>query len=192
MDRELARIQEDLATIRAAAGIDPAWSRRDLTTSAWLAIAGGLTALWAILPHGWPPLLGLATFAIPVAMWWWQARGRPDRTAADDQEWREAMRVLWYVLPLAAFALWSRTIGLSLIATAGAIWFMLGLVLFGSAVSERRMRPLLGWAIASMAGGLAMPLAIDWIIPVLGLAIALGAAISGASIAIALRSAHAR
>ena len=192
MDRELERIREDLATVRFAAGLDPAWTPRDVRMHGWLAAAGLLAALWAAIPHGLPPLLGLVTFAIPVALWWWQARGRPQRTAVDMQEWREAMRVFWYVLPIVVFMLWSRAAGLSQIAAAGIIWFMLGLVLFGSAVGERRMRPLLGWAIASMAGGLAMPLAIDWSIPVLGLAIAIGAVISGVSIALTLRRAPAQ
>jgi hypothetical protein len=191
MDRDLARIQEDLTTLRAAAGIDPTWTRRDVQTHIWLAAAGLAAALWAVVPHRWPQVLGLAAFAIPVAIWLGQVRPRPDRKNADEQEVREALRVLWFALPLAAFGVWSRVVGLDPIATAGVIWFMLGLVLFSSAVGERRMRPLLGWAIASMAGGLALPLAVAWSIAVLGLAIAIGAAISGASIAVTLRRAHA-
>jgi hypothetical protein len=142
------------------------------------------------MPHGLWKVAGLAAFILPVADWVWQARMRRSHTAADDREWREAMMVFWYVLPLLALAAWSRVVGLDLAVMAGLMCFLLGFVLFGSAVSERRQRPLLGWAIALMTGGLAMPLRIGWLVPILGLAICAGALVSAGWIAADRRRAN--
>lgn len=184
MDQDLDRLRHDLATVRAAAGLDPAWNRHAIRTHLLLAAAGAAAAVFAVVPHGLPPIVGLVAFVVPVADWWWQARGRPTRTAADDREWRATLAVLWYALPLVVLGWWSRAIfDVDLVTTAGLMWFMLGFVLFGSAVSERRVRPLLGWAIAFMMGGLLIPVYLGAIVPVLGLAICVGALVSAAWIA---------
>src|SRR5262245_28698406 len=148
MRPDIDRLRDDLATMKAATGLDPAWNEQAIRTHLLLAAAGAVAALWAILPHGLWEIAGLAAFVVPVVDWWWQARGRANRSASDDREWREGLTVFWYVLPLGALAWWSRAVGLELVTMAGLMWFMLGFVLFGSAMSERRVRPLLGWAIA--------------------------------------------
>jgi hypothetical protein len=176
MDADLDRLQHDLGTLRSATGLAPVWTRDSVRTHWLLAAAGAVAAVWALVPHGLWPVAGLTAFAVPAANWWWQSRGRPHRTAANEREWQEAMAVGWYAAPLALLAIWSRAIGLELMTLAGLMCFMLGLVLFGPAVSERGMRPLLAWAVALMFGGLLMPLGIVPPVPVLAAAIAAGAA----------------
>jgi hypothetical protein len=167
MDAELTRVRDDLAVLRHAAGLEPAWTRAAIRTHVLLALAGALAALWSVLPHGVWPITGLAFFAIPVIDWGRSIKPAAARAPADAREVREAIAVLWYVAPLAMF--------------------MLGLVLFGPAVSERGMRPLVAWALAFMAGGLLVPLNIAPFVPVFGGVIALGAAVAAALVAIELR-----
>jgi hypothetical protein len=187
MRPELDRLRDDLATMRAAAGLEPVWNRHAIRTHVLLAVAGVAAAGWAIFPHGLPQVIGMAAFIVPLVDWWLQARGRPSGSAADDREWRETLAVLWYALPLTVLAVWSRAVGLELVTMAGLMVFMLGFVLFGSAVSERPVRPLLGWAVAFMLGGLLLPLRTGWIVPIVGLAVSVGALGSAAWIAADLR-----
>ena len=109
------------------------------------------------------------------------------RTAAAAREWREAVAVLWYVPPLALLGLWGRAVGLSPVMVAGLMWFMLGFVLFGAAVTERGLRPLLGWALSFMAGGLLLPLKLGPFIPVFAGTLAAGAVVAALLIALELR-----
>jgi diacylglycerol kinase len=191
MRPEIDRLRNDLATMRAATGLAPAWNEHAIRTHLLLAAAGAVAALWAVLPHGLWEIAGLAAFIVPVVDWWWQARGRANRSASDDREWREGLMVFWYVLPLGVLAWWSRAVGLELVTMAGLMCFMLGFVLFGSAVSARGARPLLGWALAFMIGGLLIPMRMDAIVPILGLAICAGALTSAGWIAVDVRRAKA-
>jgi hypothetical protein len=188
MTDQLARVRADLATLRLAAGLDPTWDRGAVRTHALLAGAGLASALWAALsPDGWQ-LAGMAAFVVPVVDWARRIRRPSERAAAEEQEWRDSVAVLWYVIPLSLLAWWSPRVGLSLEATGGLMCFLMGFVLFGSAVSERNLRALLGWAIALMAGGLFGPLGIAPLLPVVAAAIALGATITGLWIAVELRA----
>lgn len=192
MPANLDQLRDDLAAVRAAAGLEPVWNRGAIRTHLLLTAAGIAAATWAVLPHGLSEIAGFAAFAIPVADWAWRYGIRSTHTAAEDREWREAAAVMWYAVPLSALALWSRAVGLNAVTMAGLMLFMIGLVLFGPAVSERGQRPLLGWAIAFMIGGLVAPLRVASFVPVVGLAIALGAIVSAAWIAVDLRRADAR
>jgi hypothetical protein len=191
MDADLDRLRNDLDVIRTATGLSPAWTPEAVRTHLLLAAAGLCAAVWALVPHGLWPIAGFAAFLVPVADWWWQARARPQRTAAAEREWQDTLATLWFVLPLLALALWSRAVGLDLITMAGLIWFMLGLVLFGPAVGERGMRPLLAWSLAFMVGGLLVPLGVAPIVPIVGAAIGAGALAAAAWIAATLRRAPA-
>ena len=187
IDPNLERLRSDLAAVQRAAGLAPRWTSAAIRTSLLLAAAGAAAAVWAVVPHGLWPVAGMAAFAIPVIDWWWQARGRADRTAADDREWQEALAVFWYTGPLLLLGLWSRAVGLDLITTVGLMWFMLGFVLFGPAVSEHGMRPLLPWALSFMIGGLLVPLRVAPVLAIVGAAISAGAVVSAVWIAIDLR-----
>jgi hypothetical protein len=191
MQPDLDKLQEDLTALRAAAGLDPIWDRHAVRTHVLLAAAGTATAIWALLPHGLWPVAGMITFVVPVADWASRLRRHPQRTAAADREWREALLVMWYALPLTLLALWTRSVGIDLVTTAGLMLFILGVVLFGPAVAEPGMRPLLGWALAFMIGGLVAPLRIDALLPIVGASIAVGASVAAVWIAVDQRRAHA-
>jgi hypothetical protein len=189
MERELRRLRDDVTTLRSAMGLDPQWDRGDIRTHALLAGAALAAAAWPLLPHRLPAVLGCLAFAVPV--WDWARRIRPssDRSAREAAEWRDSMRVLWYVLPLTALGAWSRFVGLDAITIGGLMVFMMGLVLFGPAVSERGLLPLLPWALACMAGGLIMPLQIAPQLVVFSGAIAAGALLAAICIRFELRHA---
>ena len=187
MDPELARIRDDLDIMRRAAGLEPAWDRDAIRIHVLLATAAVAAAIWAALPHGLPPTLGLLAFVLPVIHWMRLIGPAAGRTAAAAREWREAVAVLWYVPPLALLGLWGRAVGLSPVMVAGLMWFMLGFVLFGAAVTERGLRPLLGWALSFMAGGLLLPLKLGPFIPVFAGTLAAGAVVAALLIALELR-----
>jgi hypothetical protein len=187
MDPELARIRDDLDIIRRATGLEPAWDGNAIRTHVLLAAAGIAAALWAALPHELPPILGLLAFILPVIDWGRQIKPAAGRTATEAREVRDAIAVLWYVLPLASLGLWGRLVGLDALTMAGLMWFMLGLVLFGPALTERGLRPLLAWAVSFMAGGLLLPLKLGPFVPVFAGMLAAGAVAAALLIAIELR-----
>lgn len=187
MNSDFDRMQTDLAALRAAAGLGRAWTGGAIRTHLLLAAAGAMATIWSLIPHGFSPVIGLATFIVPVADWFWHARVRADRTATDDREWRESLRVWWYALPLGALAVWSRMVGFDLLTMLSLMWFVLGFVLYGSGISDRSLRPLLGWSLAFMSAGLVGPLRVMPIVPVLGVAIFTGALVTAAWIAADLR-----
>ena len=187
MQPDLRKLQDDLTALRSAAGLDPVWDRHAIRTHLLLAAAGAAAAVWAMAPHGLWPVAGMAAFAVPVADWAWRLRGHNEPTAGADREWHDSMLVLWYVVPLTILAVWSRAAGIELGTLAGLICFMLGLVLFGPAVSEPGMRPLLGWSAVLMIGGLIAPLRLELLLPVVALSICLGAIVSATWIAMELR-----
>ena len=187
MDSELARIRDDLDIMRRAAGLEPAWDRVAIRIHVLLAVAAIIAALWAALPHGLPPTLGLLAFVLPVIHWGRQIGPASGRTAAAAREWRDTVAVLWYLLPLALLGLWGRMVGLSAVMMGGLMVFMLGFVLFGSAITERGLRPLLGWAVSFMVGGLLLPLKLGPFIPVFAGMLAAGAVVAALLIALELR-----
>jgi hypothetical protein len=187
MQPDLERMNADLAALRRATGLDPLWTGEDVRTLWLVAAAGAATALWTVIPHGLPPVLGLAAFAVPVARWFWRARARPSRSAADDREWAESLRVWWYLVPLGAFAAWSRAIQLEPLTMAGLLWFMVGLAMFGGAVGEKSARPLLAWSAAFMTGGLLVPLGVLPMVAAVGIGVFLGASATALWIAAELR-----
>jgi hypothetical protein len=100
---------------------------------------------------------------------------------------RDSIRTLWLALPILAFYMWSRHVGLLPLQFLGIATFLVGSVLFMPAVGERGSRPFLGWTVALMTGGLLLPLSVAPVIAVVAGAISLGGLTSAAIVALELR-----
>ena len=66
---DLARVRDDLETIKSAIGLPPRWDPREVRINLLLAAAGLAAMVWALVPHELSPLLGLCFFAVPVIEW---------------------------------------------------------------------------------------------------------------------------
>jgi hypothetical protein len=167
----LQRIQEDLATVKAALGTELPYDRSHV---ALYLLGSGLGVLLAGLP-----LLGLGVYVRPVlfvyvgllvAAWLAQIRHLRTRRAAAPALWRwgrkEAVASLVAIALLVGYVVWAATLarwqgqwGLrEAVAMASAVLFFLGTFGCMWVAVDRRRWHLLGGAAALVAGGALLPL----------------------------------
>ena len=175
---ELSRVRDDLETIKSAIGLPPRWDPREVRINLLLAAAGLAATVWALIPHGLSPLLGLCFFAVPVVEW--IRFGRTPESYTAGREFRSALRTVWLALPLIALFAWCRQVGVTPLQFLGLATFLIGTVLFSAALGEKQLRSLVGWAAALIVGGLLLPLELAPVIPVFAGTLALGGIISAA------------
>lgn len=175
---DLARVRNDLETIKSAIGLPPRWDPREVRINLLFAAAGLAAAIWALVPHTHSTLLGLLYFIVPVIAW--LRAGKTSDGPPAGREFRSALRTVWLALPLIALFYWCRQIGLTPLGFLGLATFLIGTVLFSAAVSEKQELSLVGWAVALMIGGLLLPLEVAPVIAVFAGALALGGLISAA------------
>ena len=108
---ELSRVRDDLETMKSAIGLPPRWDPREVRINLLLAAAGLAATVWALIPHGLSPLLGLCFFAVPVVEW--IRFGRTPESYTAGREFRSALRTVWLALPLIALFAWCRQVGVT-------------------------------------------------------------------------------
>src|SRR5690349_1339328 len=94
---DLARVRSDLNTIETALGLPADYRPREMRVYLLLAAAGLVAMIWAIAPHGLPPVLGFGAFIVPMIAWL-----RLAKTESTVGECRGALATFWLVIPLAA------------------------------------------------------------------------------------------
>jgi len=174
---DLARVRGDLECIESAIGL-PRWDPQEIRINLLLAAAGLAAAIWAAIPHGLSPLLGLFSFALPVVEWLRVAKNNQSRSYVRD--FRSAGRTAWLALPLVALFAWCRIFNLNPLQFLGLATFLIGAILFSAAIGEKQVRSVIGWALTLMLGGLLLPVEVAPVIAVLAGAIAAGGVISAA------------
>jgi hypothetical protein len=171
---DLARIRNDLDVVQSALGLPQPAPPIERKIYLLFAAAGLLALVWALVPHRFPAALGFCAFIPPVALWL-----RFARAEASDKECRGALRTLWLMVPILALFVWCRLMDLSPLVFLGLTTFLVGALLFSAAVGEPHWRSIVGWAMALMMGGLALPLPAPPLAVLAG-ALALGGLISAA------------
>jgi hypothetical protein len=166
---EVARLRDDLTTLRRSAGLEPAFERAEITCNVALGIAGLLAAAWGLLATGLPSYLGLLPMLL-VALFW-SSRYHDLPSPASRRGWAAVALLL---ADVGGFALWSRQQqipGLYLRAT-GAL--LIGLACSTWGVLDLRRRYLLAYGLPMVVAGLFMPwLTVSWVMA-FGAASALG------------------
>jgi hypothetical protein len=150
---DLARVRSDLDAVESALGLPTHPQPVERKIYLLFAAAGLVALVWALLPHGLPAALGFCAFIVPVALWL-----RVAQTEASDKECRGSICTLWLVFPILALFVWCRAMNLSPLVFLGLSSFLVGALLFSAALGERHWQSLIGWALALMIGGLALPL----------------------------------
>jgi len=155
---DLDRVRDDLDAIRAAAGLDnDLGSARHPLRACSFAAAGLVALAWAGRPRTgsrppracWPcsspSTTGCGLRGTNLA-----ARVRPRGCGG---EWRQAGRLLWLALPLAALQRLGAARGDAPAPAPRHRGVPVRLPVVRSAVGERGLRPLLGWANRAHGGG---------------------------------------
>ena len=168
------RVKSDLENIESAMGLRHPFDPQEVRVNLLFAGSGLAAALIALIPHGLSPLLGFVLFLVPIVEWLRLANRSPQVAPSTTRDVRAAIRTMWFAVPLFALFLWCRHQGLLPLQFLGLAVFVIGALLFSSAIGERYERTLLGWSAALMAGGLALPLNLAPPIAVLAITLACG------------------
>lgn len=183
------RVQADLATMRAALGVDGPFDRA--TVAAWWGVAGvsalgvvaaGTGARWAVT------VTGAAALALVLSVLAWMVRTRARRAEAP-VIWREMRRVTLVKLVagpiLAVFLLGQLRLGVPVasVASYGAVLVGIAALIYAVAGSGRSV----GWGLAVplLALGVLAPLVAPAHLPVAAAATGVVAGVSCAAIAAA-------
>ena len=179
-EKNFDRVKSDLETIESAMGLRHSFDPREVRLNLLFAGAGLVAALVALIPHGLSPLLGFVFFLIPITEWLRLARRSPQEAPSTTRDIRSAIRTFWLAVPLCALFFWCRHLGLLPLQFLGLAVFVIGALLFSTAMGERYEPTLLGWSVSLMAGGLALPLNFAPPVAVLAMTLALGGLLSAA------------
>ena len=177
---ELARVRSDLDTIETALGLPADYRPREMHVYLMLAAAGVVAMIWAIAPHGLPPVLGFGAFIVPVIGWL-----RLAKTESTAGECQSALATFWLAVPLAGLFALCRYLGLEPVVFLGLATFVIGVILFSAALGARSGLAVLGWAIALMVGGLLLPLRLAPAVAVIAGALAVGGFVAAALLFVA-------
>jgi hypothetical protein len=140
------------------------------------AAAGLVSVAWALLSHGYYPLIGLCTLAVPLTAW--ARAGTAAHSHLSHPDFRSAMRTIWLAVPLAGLFAWSRYVELPPAQFLGLAIFVVGAILFSSAVGQKQMNSIAGWSAALMAGGLLLPIGLAPVVAVFAGTLGLGGFLS--------------
>lgn len=157
----LNRLQDDLETMKRAAGVDLPFGREDIRAALWCAASGALVSVWALLgpwEYRWVVAipLALAVFCGIRAY----LRAHHERAAAPVR-WREhrlAAIAALVAVPLGiGYMQWERQVGLPRQFVGAASVFFVGVGLLIFAALDRQRRHYAGGAIPLMAFAVAIP-----------------------------------
>lgn len=157
---DLKQVKADLDAIRMAAGINDGPTRHDLLGNALVALAGLLTAGWALLSHGVWQICGLAGVLLPAV---YLVRLRVRNRAASGgspqvrQEFASAVSVMWLAVPFVAYALWAQRMRIPPMLVLATTVFFVGMTMLSGVIARPRHPELAPWCLAFMAGALVIP-----------------------------------
>jgi hypothetical protein len=161
-DCDLERIQNDLATIQQAAGLELPFGREEV----WLNLvlgAGGIVALsWALVPHGFPDQWGLIPLLMVVLVYVARLRVKY-RQGTGRSPLRRREYTIGFVLALVlsglllAYRIWGARLGIPLPHVQGSAVFFLGLAFLVPAILDRNRIYLIALSVPVMLCGLAIP-----------------------------------
>jgi hypothetical protein len=162
-DRDLDRIENDLATIQRAAGLELPFGREDVWLNLLLG-AGGIVALfWALAPHGLPHHWGLVPLLILTLVYGTRLRNKYRRSTGRSPI-RRREYTIGFVLAIVfgGFALvyrvWGARLGIPLAYVQGSVIFFMGMAFLVPAIMDHRSRIyLVALSVPMILCGLAIP-----------------------------------
>lgn len=123
-----------------------------------IAAVGALLIAWTLIPHPWWDHTGFLLLLWPISAYWQRSRrANAPNPPIDRKGVKDGLRVMMLGIPLLLFVAWGTYMQLHSLVILACALFFIGLVLFSGALGSNRNRYLLGWAIALMAAGLAVP-----------------------------------
>ena len=187
---DLKQVKADLDTIRTAAGISEGPSRHDLLGNALIAVAGLITAGWAMLSHGLWQMWGLMAVLLPVG---YLIRLRVVHRKSDGgspqirREFAAACSVLSLAVPFVAYALWAKRMGIPPMLVLATAVFFVGMLMLGGVIARPRHPEIAPWCLALMVGALVIPSTSLSPVIVIGFMLTVGGVASACVVGIQLR-----
>ena len=162
-DRDLDRIENDLATIQRAAGLELPFGREDVWLNLLLGAGGIVALLWALAPHGLPHHWGLVPLLILTLVCCTRLRNKYRRSTGRSPI-RRREYTIGFVLAVVlgglalVYRIWGARLGIPFPYVQGSAIFFLGLALLVPAIMDHRNRIYL-FALAApvILCGLAIP-----------------------------------
>lgn len=180
----LHRVQEDLATIRRAVGLELPFGRADVLIAFCLGPAGLFALVWTLIPHGLKPHWGLLPMVAVVIAYTIAARVRFRRgsglSPSRRREYTFALILMVVVGGLSlVYRIWAGPLGLTFVTRAAIAIFFAGMLSATLALSHPGRIAGLGLAIPLLVAGVLMPYVAIPPAGVFGAAMAVGGPVAG-------------
>jgi hypothetical protein len=161
-EAELARVRQDLETIRQAAGLQLPFGRADVWQTLALVPGGLLLAAWAYFGPEPYLVLGLVPLLLVVLVAGYRhfgkLRGKGPTQAPLQEHTFDTISTLVVIAALAGYLIWEKKLGLPSSTVGGVACYFLGVLCAVLGLTHRNRRVYFAGALALIPFGLVIPL----------------------------------